>query len=291
MVTTMHREPHLRELGEFLKVHRDQLTPDAVGLESTGDRRRVTGLRREEVAQLINISSDYYTRIEQGRLAPSAPVLGSLIEAMRLDEDQAEYVRELADHAARQPVVTPSDRRSPRTPRSAVRPQMRRVLEQLTDTPAIVLGPRTDLLAWNELARRVYVDFEAIPPAERNYVRLIFTHPPMRELFDDWPSVAKSCVAVLRREAAANPADPALSALVGELSIVDRQFGQWWSARNVARQDFGTKVLNHPTAGQLTLDWDIFLYSGSPEQQLVLNSAEEGSPTQARLRELLAATD
>lgn len=289
MVTTMHREPHLRELGEFLKVHRDQLTPDAVGLASTGDRRRVTGLRREEVAQLINISSDYYTRIEQGRLAPSAPVLGSLIEAMQLDEDQAEYVRELADHANRQPVVSTSDRRTTRAPRSAVRPQMRRVLEQLTDTPAIVLGPRTDLLAWNELARRVYIDFEAIPPAERNYVRLIFTHPPMRELFDDWQSVAKSCVAVLRREAVANPADPALSALVGELSIVDRQFGQWWSARNVARQDFGTKVLNHPTVGELTLDWDIFLYSGSPEQQLVLNSAEEGSPTQARLRELLAA--
>ncbi len=289
MVTTMHREPHLRELGEFLKVHRDQLTPDAVGLASTGDRRRVTGLRREEVAQLINISSDYYTRIEQGRLAPSAPVLGSLIEAMQLDEDQAEYVRELADHANRQPVLSTSERRSTRTTRSAVRPQMRRVLEQLTDTPAIVLGPRTDLLAWNELARRVYIDFEAIPPAERNYVRLIFTHPPMRELFDDWQSVAKSCVAVLRREAVANPADPALSALVGELSIVDRQFGQWWSARNVARQDFGTKVLNHPTVGELTLDWDIFLYSGSPEQQLVLNSAEEGSPTQARLRELLAA--
>ena len=142
------------------------------------------------------------------------------------------------------------------------------------------------MLAWNELARRLYIDFEQLPPSELNYVRLIFTQPQMREMFEDWPSVARSCVAILRREAVANPADPQLSALVGEVSILDRQFGQWWAARNVARQDFGTKTMHHPIVGDLTLDWDIFVYSGEPTQQLVLNAAEIDSVSSDRLRRL-----
>lgn len=271
-------EPHLKELGAFLRTRRGELTPPQAGLPELDQRRRVSGLRREEVAQLAAISTDYYTRIEQGRLAPSPPVLTALIEALHLNTDQAEYLDSLTNNAGHQGLP----KKSPRAA-SRIRPQVRRLIDQLADTPAIVLGPRTDILAWNRLATKVYIDFDACAPHELNYVRLIFTDPRMRELFEDWTSVARSCVAILRREAAANPADPALAALVGELSIADRQFGQWWSARNVARQDFGTKVLHHPTAGELVLDWEIFRYAGAPEQQLVLNFAEEGSATQARL--------
>ncbi|MCW4355751.1 helix-turn-helix transcriptional regulator [Hoyosella sp. YIM 151337] len=283
MASTVQPAPHLRELGAFLKTRRGELTPPNVGLPDLDQRRRVSGLRREEVAQLAAISTDYYTRIEQGRLAPSESVLEALVSALQLDTDQAEYLVSLADHAAHRSTPRPAQNR---TGMSRVRPQVRRLLDQLTETPAIVLGPRTDILAWNSLATKVYADFDQMSPRELNYVRLIFTDPRMRELFADWPSVARSCVAILRREAAANPADPALSALVGDLTIADRQFGQWWAARNVARQDFGTKILNHPVVGELTLDWEIFRYSGAPEQQLVLNSAEDGSPTQQRLAQL-----
>lgn len=283
MTTRQAHAPHLRELGDFLRTRRAELTPADVGLPDLDQRRRVSGLRREEVAQLASISTDYYTRIEQGRLAPSDPVREALVRALALDSDQAEYVASLADHAAKLPPRSaPSPQRA-----SRVRPQVLRLLDQLTETPAIVLGPRTDILAWNALATKVYADFDAMGAADLNYVKLIFTNPAMRELFVDWQAVARSCVAILRREAAVNPDDPALAALVGELTIADRQFGQWWAARNVARQDFGTKVLNHPRVGELVLDWEIFRYAGAPEQQLVLNSAAEGSPSHDRLRLLL----
>ncbi|KXO97007.1 Uncharacterised protein (plasmid) [Tsukamurella tyrosinosolvens] len=272
--------PHLKELGDFLRTCRGRLAPADVGLANTGTRR-VSGLRREEVAQLAAISTDYYTRIEQGRLSPTTHVLDALVRALRLDPDQADYAVSLLDHAAQAPAK--QTRRRP----SRVRPQVLRLLDQLSETPSLVLGPRTDILAWNPLAAKVYADFDTMDPRELNYVRLIFTNPAMRELFVDWPSVARSCVAILRREAAANPADPALSALVGELTIADQQFGQWWAMRNVARQDFGTKILSHPEVGELVLDWEIFRYAGAPDQQLVLNSADADSPTRERLRRLL----
>lgn len=282
MAGSISSAPQLRELGEFLRACRAKRTPTDVGLAALGAKRRVSGLRREEVAQLASISTDYYTRIEQGRLSPTAHVLDALAQALQLDADQADYARSLLLHAAQaQPKQT--TRRPP-----SVRPQIRRLLDQLTETPALVFGPRMDILAWNPLAAKVYADFDAMDVRQLNYVRLIFTDSAMRELFADWPAVARACVAILRREAAANPADPALSALVGELTIADEQFGRWWAARNVARQDFGTKVLNHPAVGELVLDWEIFRYAGATDQQLVLNSADSDSPTRDRLRQLLS---
>lgn len=281
------RVPHLRELGEFFRTHRGTLDPADFSIAPTGTIRRVSGLRREEVAELAGISSDYYTRIEQGRLAPSGSVLESLIRVLHLDDDQADYVVRLLKSAALASTVPTVVASRTRRVRLRVRPQLQRLLNQLTESPAMVLGPHMEILAWNPLMERVYVNFSELPKKELNFVRLAFTDPRMRELFADWPAVARSCVAILRREATANPDDAALAELVGELTIADRQFGRWWAARNVARQDFGTKVLLHPEVGELVLDWDIFRYASAPEQQLVINSAEEGSATEERLGQLL----
>lgn len=294
MVVPADREPHLRELGSFLRTRRSQLGPADVDVIRTNTRSRVTGLRREEVAELARISGDYYARIEQGRLAPSPPVLAALVTALKLDKDQADYLGSLADH-----VTAPSHSLHPGKPISSdgnednpqVRPQVRRLLDQLTETPALVLGPRTDILAWNSLATKVYMDFGSLDPTDRNYVRLIFTDPRMRDLFDDWDAVARSCVAILRREAAANPSDPKLTSLVGELTVSDPDFARWWAEHDVARQDFGTKVLHHPDVGDLTLDWEIFQYGAAPDQQLVLNSVEPDSLTQRRLKALSGQGD
>lgn len=210
-------------------------------------------------------------------------MLADLVEALRLTVDQADYLGVLADHAGAPSHVlsrgpSTGDHWSP-----LVRPQMSRLIDRLTDTPALVLGPRMDVLAWNALASRVYVDFSTVPTPERNYVKLVFTDDRMRSLFDDWESVARACVAILRREAAANPSDPELTSLVGELTVADPKFAEWWASHDVARQDFGTKLLHHPLVGDLTLDWDIFRHAASPEQQLVLNSVEPGAVTQERL--------
>ena len=286
MSQAANRVPQLRELGDFLRTQRYSLDPEAFDISPRTGQRRVPGLRREEVAEMVAISADYYTRIEQGRLVPSGPVLESLIRTLQLDEDQADYVLSLIDHAALVQVAPSVVASRARKERLKVRPQLQALLDRLTDIPAMVLGPRMEVLAWNALAEQVYVHFGRLPKGELNFVRLIFTEPTMRELFADWTAVARSCVAILRREATANPDDPALATLVGELTIADRDFGKWWAARNVARQDFGTKTINHPEVGELVFDWDVLRYASAPEQQLVVNLVEPGSQTEERLSRL-----
>lgn len=134
-----------------------------------------------------------------------------------------------------------------------------------------------DILAWNPLSATLITDFSKLPAAQRNYVSIMFTVPSMRELYEDWPSVARTCGGILRREAAENPDEPELAALVGRLSITSDDFRRWWAEHRVAEQAFGAKTLVHPTVGKLRLEWDSFTYAGATRQQLILWSAEEGS--------------
>lgn len=270
------KNPHLVELGQFLQARRSEITPDDIGLSTREEAvRRVAGLRREEVAERVAISTDYYVRIEQGRLAPSEPVLDAIAHCLRLTPDQRDYVEGLAQRADR--------RTSPRRRPKPVRPQLQRLLDQLTDTPAFIVGKYLDILAWNGLASALLADLDTMPARERNYVRMVFTNPRVQDLYDDWEAMARSGVAVLRMQAADNPTDPRLAALVGEMSVVSPQFRRWWADRHVARPDFGTKTIRHPELGDLTLDWDAFAYTGDPDQQLVLWSAEAGTDSYEKL--------
>ncbi|MFH8569946.1 helix-turn-helix domain-containing protein [Streptomyces sp. NPDC017993] len=271
----MTRSAHLNELGEFLKTRRAELSPRTVGLPDTGGQRRVKGLRREEVALLAAISTDYYTRLEQGRIQASGPVLSALAQVLHLDDDQRAYLFELAgkDHT-----------RPRRRATQRVQPQLQRLLDDLTATPALVMGRRMDILAWNSLAAALVSDFSEIPEKKRNYTRILFTDPAMRSLYADWEYVARTAVAQLRMEAAKYPDDSRLTALVGELSVQDPNFRQWWAAHHVAARTVGTKTLHHPVAGVLTLDWDTLTASTDPDQQLVVWTAEPGTPSHDGLR-------
>ncbi|MGV9559584.1 helix-turn-helix domain-containing protein [Streptomyces sp. NPDC003401] len=273
------KNPHLEELGQFLKARRSELNPADLGLDP-GDpgSRRVSGLRREEVAALVAISQDYYARIEQGRLAPSEPVLEALSDALRLTPDQRTYAESLARQAER--------RTPPRNRTTAVRPQLQRLLDQLTDTPAFVVGKYLDILAWNPLAAALLLDIDKKPPKERNHIRMLFTDPRMKDYYPDWEAMARDGVALLRMQAAANPTDPQLTSLVGEMSVVSSQFRRWWAARNVAQPKFGTKTIRHPDLGDLTVDWDSFHWAGDPDQYLTMWSTAPGSPTHEKLRVL-----
>ncbi|WP_326692113.1 MULTISPECIES: helix-turn-helix transcriptional regulator [unclassified Streptomyces] len=271
----MSSNAHRNELGEFLKARRADLSPWAVGLPDTGGARRVAGLRREEVAQLAAISTDYYTRLEQGRVPASGPVLTVLARVLHLSDDQREYLFSLAGK--------PSNR-SPRRTHQKVQPQLQRLLDDLTATPGIVLGRRMDILSWNALAAAMITDFGEIPEKKRNYIRLVFTEPAMRTLYVDWKTVARTCVAQLRMEAAKCPDDPRLTSLVGELSVQDSDFRKWWAAHDVATLSVGTKSLYHPVAGELTLDWDTLTASTDPDQQLVIWTAAPDTPSYEGLR-------
>src|SRR5216110_535935 len=263
------------ELGAFLRARRSELSPSDVDLPEGGRQRRVAGLRREEVAQLAAISTDYYTRLEQGRIQPSAPVLASLARVLRLDDDQRTYMYELAGTPAK------SCRRAPQK----VKPYLRRVLDRI-DAPAIVMTPTHDILAWNELAAALMIDFGEVPERERNFMRLLFTDPRMRSLYPDWEGLARSVVSYIRIEAARKPDDPRLAELVGDLSISDEQFRQWWAGTHVAVKRRGTRTYNHPVVGEMTLDWDPLTSDADPDQQLIVYTAEPGSRSEQALREL-----
>ncbi|WP_436789993.1 helix-turn-helix domain-containing protein [Yinghuangia sp. YIM S10712] len=265
----------LNELGEFLKKRRSGLSPRMVGLPENSRTRRVPGLRREEVAQLANISTDYYMRLEQGRMQASAPLLEDLARVLRLDEDERAYLFQLAGKTTARPR---------RRGRQKVQPQLQRLLDDLTSTPALVQGRRGDILAWNSLAAALVTDFSRLPEKHRNYPRIQFTDPAMRTLYADWEASAQISVAQLRMEAAKCPDDPRLIELVGELSMRDAQFAQWWGDHRVAARTVGTKTLNHPVVGELVLDWDTLTASTDPDQQLTVWTAAPDSPTHERLR-------
>jgi transcriptional regulator with XRE-family HTH domain len=263
--------PDRNELAAFLKARRAQLDPAEVGLPDPGTRRKVAGLRREEVAQLAAISVDYYTRLEQGRVRASASVLATLARALRLDEDQQRYLYELAGK---------TDAR-PRRRRHAqhVRPAMKRLLDQLTQTPALVLGKRMDVLEWNSAAAALYIDFSQLPADRRNYVSLLFTDPVMRGMHQQWEHDARDAVAALRMEAAADPDDPELARLVGELSVQDADFRTWWAEHRVNTASYGTKHYRHRLVGDLTLDCDTWASPDGSGQRLMVLTAEPGSPS------------
>jgi transcriptional regulator with XRE-family HTH domain len=272
----MTSDAHLNELGEFLKVRRAELTPRTVGLPDTRGRR-VPGLRREEVALLAAISTDYYTRLEQGRIQPSASVLAALAHVLHLDDHQRDHVFELAGRQR-------ARHRSPALQKA--QPQLRRLLDDLTASPGVVIGRSMDILAWNPLAAALLTDFAKVPEGKRNCARILFTDPSMRTLYADWRAVARGCVSHLRTTAAKHPDDPRLIGLVGELSVQDRDFGQWWGSRHLPPCRLGMKRFHHPAVGELVLDRDAFTCSSDPEQELVVWTAEPGTPSYDGLRVL-----
>lgn len=271
------KNPHLEELGKFLMARRSELSPADLGLPSgEPGARRVSGLRREEVAAHTAISHDYYTRIEQGRIAPSDAVLDALANTLHLTSAERTYAEGLAQQVDK--------RAMPRRRPPVARPQIQRLLDQLTLTPAFVVGKYLDYLAWNPLANALLLDLDAMPPRQRNYLRLLFTDRRMKDYYDDWESMARAGVALLRMQAVENPQDPRLVQLVGELSLASSQFRDWWAGRHVASQDFGRKTIHHPELGAFTFDWDSYYWTGAPEQHVTVWSPEPGSPSEEKLR-------
>ncbi|MER8035405.1 helix-turn-helix domain-containing protein [Streptomyces hydrogenans] len=272
-----HGDP--KELGVFLKARRAALDPQRAGLPETGTPRRVAGLRREEVARLAAISTDYYTRVEQGRMRASVPVLDAIARSLRLTEDQRAYLFELAGRPSAEPLAR-ADR--------AVTPHTLRLLDQLAVSPALVLSDTMDVLAWNPLAAALLTDFGQVPEADRNYVWLLFNDLRLRSLYDDWAAGAHACVAYLRMHTARRPDDPRLQRLLDRMAP-HADFHRWWQARDVAVQGTGSKVFHHPVAGTLVLDWDTLTSSTTPGHHIVVWSAPSDSPTARGLRLLAAA--
>ncbi|MBK3567725.1 helix-turn-helix transcriptional regulator [Streptomyces sp. MBT62] len=268
------------ELGDFLRARRAERDPHEAGFPDDGRLRRVPGLRREELAHLAHVSVDYVVRLEQGRTRRgSRAVLDALADALHLAPDERAYLFTLAE-VAPGPLARPAGR-------PEVAPRLRQLLDTMHDVPAMVLHRGMDVLAWNRAASALLTDFGALPPAERNLIRLTFLDADFRALYADWPRAARECVAVLRMEAGRTPQDPALTALVGELGARDPDFRTWWAGHQVRGPRQLTKAYVHPVAGELTLDVQQFTVDTHPEQLLVAYTAPPDSASQEALRFLL----
>ncbi|WP_042429700.1 helix-turn-helix transcriptional regulator [Streptacidiphilus anmyonensis] len=273
------------ELSEFLRTRRARLRPEDVGLPYFGARRRVPGLRREELAQLAGVSVAYYTRLEQGNAHNvSAAVLEAIADALRLNRAEREHLDHLAKPAPRRGRTAAAVRPE------RVRPQLQHLLDAMDSVPAYVLGRRCDILAWNRMAGALLGDFASRPPEQRNMAWIVFMDPASHELYLDWEGKARDVVAGLRMHAGRSPDDPRLAALIGELSVKSPLFRQWWAAHDVRGTGPCTKELHHPVVGRLTLVNETLVLPADAGQMLVTYAAEPGSPSAEALRLLASWT-
>ncbi|MEU1815028.1 helix-turn-helix transcriptional regulator [Streptomyces roseifaciens] len=270
-----------RALGGFLRARRGRVAPEQVGLAG-GRRRRVRGLRREELAQLAGISVDYYVRLEQGRATqPSAEVLDALAEALGLDAAERKHLDTLA-----------GTRRDP-VPSAEVSPLLQRVLDSLDRFPVFVTDHRMDVVAWNALGAELIGGVPGPGSRDRNNARYVFLDPASRAVHPDWEARAAEAVGQLRVAAGRYPDDAELSALINELSAHSADFRRIWATGEVVMCAAGRKRLRHPEAGLLTLDFETLHVPAAPgETGLVVHvfSAEEGSEEASALARLARLT-
>ncbi|MER6345293.1 helix-turn-helix transcriptional regulator [Streptomyces sp. NPDC001595] len=262
-------------LGEFLRARREALKPHDVGLPEHG-RRRVPGLRREEVALLAGVSSDYYIRLEQGReSSPSPQVVEAVAQALKLNPEATDHLNRLC--------LAASQRRRAHGD-AEVSGQLLRLMDGWEHTPAFVLGPALDVLAANSLATALHGGFDAFD----NLARMVFVDPAGRDFYQEWERAAHSCVAEIRAAYGHDPDSARIAEVVEELSAASAEFAELWQLHEVKSKSQEGKHLRHPDVGDLHIAFAAFTVNGAPHQQLVAYQAEPASPTAAAFQTLRA---
>ncbi|WP_105968180.1 helix-turn-helix domain-containing protein [Streptomyces geranii] len=270
------------QLADFLQARRGLLHPEDVGLQTYGERRRVPGLRREELAMLAGISAPYYARLEQGQSRnASREVLDAIATALRLDESERAHLHELA--------------RAPKRGRAVPRPRPERItpatsalLSALEGTPAIVMGRSSDVLAWNTQGHALFAghvdqDSPAEPGRRPNMAKLVFLDARTRDLYTDWPAKARAVVGNLRLTAGRYPQDPLLAGLIGELAIRSPEFAAMWADHRIVACDVADYEMHHPTVGILTVTQQTLQSPQGDGPAVVITTAAPGSPSATAL--------
>lgn len=277
----------MSSLGAFLRQRRAALRPVDVGLVEYG-ARRVPGLRREEVALLAGVSITYYTRLEQGHSTnASESVLGSLARALALTAVERQHLFDLAG-------VRDRPERSTGTAPDFARPGTVRLLDAMAAVPALLLGKRTEVLAWNALghalvARHLDPRGPEQPDVRPNLTRLLFLDETTRALYPDWSTEAARAVASLRLLSGRFADDPALASLIGELTLKSPEFARMWAEHPVDSCMSGTKTIRHPVLGDLELDFEVLSMPDASGHRLLTYTAAPESRSGRALAGLLTS--
>ncbi|GAA1194181.1 helix-turn-helix transcriptional regulator [Streptomyces hebeiensis] len=275
-------------LGEFLATHRARLKPADVGLPDYGERRRVPGLRREELAQLAGVSVAYYIRLEQGLSSNASPqVLDALATALGLDDSERRHLHTLSGDGRRRT-------RRRRLPAERITPAVRQLMDSFGDAPVVVAGRRSDVLAWNRTGHALFAGHLAPDSPDRaaerpNTARLVFLDPHTRDLYVDWSKKARDVVGKLRLAAGEYPDDPHLAALIGELTMRSPEFAALWSEHRVRAWDVAEYRMFHPLVGEMDVLQHSLPMPRRPGIRLVVTTAPPGSASQSALRLLAQA--
>lgn len=265
------------DVREFLMSRRSRITPSQAGLPVYGGTRRVAGLKREEVAMLTGVSTEYYARLERGNLrGVSDSVLDSLARALQFDEAERAHLFDLAKAAA------PSPTSGGRRPRAEVRPSIERVLAGMTGTPAYVRNVRTDIVAANDLCFALYNGILSPEKLPINLARFMFLDPRSKEFFVDWDTLADDFAAAMRTESGSNSRDRALNNLIGDLAAGSTEFSTRWARHNVRFHRSARKTMRNPLVGEIELTGDALELPGEG-LTLIAYTAEPGSHAQEQL--------
>lgn len=257
-----------RELAAFLRARREQLTLDDVALPDRGRQRRTPGLRREEVADLAGVSTDYVVRLEQGRgLRPSPEVLDALATALRLTRDERAYLFDLVGH---RPTTADPLPAGPSLP-------LARLVEDLAPLPAMLVDYRFNILAWNGEMAGLMIDFGALPAEQRNTLWLCLLHPDFRGFYRDREKIIREGIADLRAAWAARANDPTLAALIDALNAGSDEFGELWARRDVQVRGRGLKRLRHSRLGPLDVVYEVLIPMQDQDQRLIVYRAADSA--------------
>ncbi|WP_460817869.1 helix-turn-helix domain-containing protein [Nocardioides korecus] len=274
------------DIREFLTTRRARLTPADVGLPDFGGRRRVAGLRREEVALVAGMSVEYYVRLERGNATGvSEAVLDGIARALQLDDAELNHLHDLM--RAANDGAAPS-RRHPRHRTQTLRSGTQQLLDAMHDVPALVQNGRMDVIGINALGRALFSEMFEDGRTPANFARYLFLDPRAPRFYRHWDDSAQQIVALLRTEAGRTPRDRDLSNLIGELATGSEVFGMLWGSHDVREHRTGTKAVTHPVVGDLDLSFEALDVSTERGLQLIAFSAEPGSSTADALR-LLAS--
>ncbi len=279
LVLQQQQQDHrLHELGDFLRTRRARLTPEDVGLPR-GSRRKTPGLRRAEVAQMVGVSVDWYTWLEQGRsILPSTQLLERLVQTLRLDANERSHLFLLA-HQQPPPALFLEP--------EVVSPALQHFLNQFGTRPAFASGRRWDILAWNDAGCAVFGDFRLRTTRERNTIWGIFTNPLSRQFVVDWEEDARQLLAQFRSSCGRHPGDPQLTELIHDLMLCSPEFRAWWPDHEVRSGQEGRKTLNHPQVGYLLFERLTFQVFDTPDLKVTVYTPLEEADTPRKVELLL----
>jgi transcriptional regulator with XRE-family HTH domain len=269
-------------LRQFLTSRRAAINPRQTGLPASPALRRVPGLRREEVAALAGVSVAYYTKLEQGRIGRiSDEVLAAVENALHLDDLERLHFRTLVKNAGHRTSTRPAAD-------VKARPALIAMIHALDPAPALIHGPRLDVLAANDTAKLLIDDFDAMPVKDRNLARWTFLNPRAKIVYPKWQLIAPQVAAALRHLTVGREADPLLEQLIGEITIASPEFAGYWSEYRLYEHSHGTKQFFNETVGELALRYETLALPRDDGQSVIIYTADRGSPSEEKLR-LLAS--